>query len=362
VLPLTLILLFGCGRTAGGGDEPDGGAPHDAHETSDARPRDDANTLLDASSEHDASPGDDTGTGHDGATGCDSGESSVQCLSAADSTHLNGPIAVDDKNVYWAAIGQGPDDSVIMRESRTGGLGVTLAKGYAGSLVSDGEFVYWSDFADSTRSIKRVPVAGGSVTTLTAASVPSCLAVDDTSVYWTDNLSGVVKVAKAGGTAVTLAPPAGGDGEFAIAVDATSVYWGGAGTSSVSKEGGAVTTLQAASVNNPTDNCRAIALVGETLLIVGGTSIVELVSLPIADPSNPLVLTSSDDPASVVATSTDAFWQGFGTAIEINEIPIDGGPITTLATPMAQRIEDLVVASDGTLYWTTDLQVQSLKP
>jgi hypothetical protein len=341
LVPLALVLLFGCGRTDGAADTPDGGAPQDTARASDA------------------------GSQHDAATGCDSGELSVQCVSAADSTHLNGPVAVDDQNVYWAAIGQGPEDSFIMRKSRAGGLAVTLGEGYPGlSLVSDGEFVYWNDsYCGPAWCIKRVPVAGGSVTTLAAASAPTCLAVDDSSVYWTDNDSGIIKIAKTGGATVTLAPATGGDGQFDIAVDATTVYWGGAGISSVSKEGGAVTTLQAVSVETPTDNCRSMALVGDTLFIIGGGMTFDgLESLRIADPDNPVHLTSSGGPTRVVATSTELFWQGYGTAIEINETPVAGGPTTTLATPPAQSIEDMAVASDGTLYWTTDLQVQSLKP
>jgi hypothetical protein len=103
-----LILLSGCGGTLGEPERSDGGVLTDAV----ARHDEDAR-VVDGTGKVDGAEKTEADS-NDAAIGCDSGSPSVKCVSAADSTHLNGPIAVDDQNVYWAAIGQGPYDSVIM--------------------------------------------------------------------------------------------------------------------------------------------------------------------------------------------------------------------------------------------------------
>jgi hypothetical protein len=63
-----------------------------------------------------------------------------------------------------------------------------------------------------------------------------------------------------------------------------------------------------------------------------------------------------------VVGSTDVFWLMYGAPLEINAISQDGGATTTLVAPLAQSVNDMTVAGDGTLYWTTDFQIQALKP
>jgi len=41
---------------------------------------------------------------------------------------------------------------------------------------------------------------------------------------------------------------------------------------------------------------------------------------------------------------------------------VAGGTSKTLATPASPGLSGLALASDGTLYWATDFQIQSLKP
>jgi hypothetical protein len=302
----------------------------------------------------------------DAAAGCDSGVASIACLLVVDAEHSPASIAVDDNNVYWSEGGQTTDMAEIVRVPRTGGQPVTLAHGATSSLVSDGSYVYFTDFLDlPQRHVLRVPVDGGAVVTLAPADSPQCLTVDDQDVYWTDR-GGVLKVAKAGGATVTVAPPSQ-QIQHSIVVDQATVYWAANGVFRVSKDGGAVGTLVDGASGTVGGPCRGLALSAGGLFAsyyarvdAGGSA---LVRVPLAaDAGGLTTLVSSGDPTMLVASSTDLFWTGFGPMLDIHETPADGGPSTTLATPDVQSIHDIVCASDGTLYWTTDTQVQSFTP
>jgi hypothetical protein len=85
-------------------------------------------------------------------------------------------------------------------------------------------------------------------------------------------------------------------------------------------------------------------------------------------PPPPTALVTVGNPFLVAAGSTDVFWLG-SEPITVNETPNHGGATTTLAVPLAKTVgkgafgvSDLVVASDNTLYWLTNDQVQSIKP
>ena len=81
-------------------------------------------------------------------------------------------------------------------------------------------------------TVMKVPVAGGTLTTLALAqNTPQSIAIDGTSAYWINAGTGanyftdgaVMKVPVAGGTLSTLA--SGQGNPAGIAVDGTSVYW-----------------------------------------------------------------------------------------------------------------------------------------
>ena len=89
----------------------------------------------------------------------------------------------------------------------------------------------------------------------------------------------------------------------------------------------------------------------------------EIISLPTTgDAGAPNVLASGTGAYAIVAGPTGLFALALGTNLEVEQVALDGGAITTLATPVASSAPDHALASDGTLYWTTDLQVQSIVP
>jgi hypothetical protein len=358
-LAVAVVVLGGCGDVSPGASRDDAGA--DAPRRRDAATSD---ARADAFQRGDATSVDDA-TAPIASIGCDSGTPAVECVAAVGGIYATGgPLAVDDASVYWTVSGQTGEEDVVMRPPLHGGASALIAHASPMfSLVSDGAHLYWSDFGGG--KILSVPVDGGSVKTITSGVQGYCVVVDDTSVYWTDEDSMVGSAPKGGGMPTWI-----GVGSTAIptgiAVDATSVYWSGGGVYRASKEGGGqVTTLYA---GNGTDipGCEALVLSGATLFFTHSTNIDEtdreVVSIPVDGSSAPNVVVSTGSPYLLAAGSTDLFWLGTATAFVINETPLQGGPSTALAMPVAHSIEDIALSHDGVLYWLSGFQLQSLTP
>jgi hypothetical protein len=339
--------------------------------------------LLDGSTRLEASPDTKVDRGMDAATevdgreeACDSGTAGALCVVVSPPTYLNGALTVDDQNVYWVASGQ--SQSFIFKSSRDGGVTTTLAAGDPTALVSDGSYLYWGDYTNvnepNTGRIARISVnGGGAVTTLATTRAPECIAIDADNVYWTENEnpSGVGRVAKAGGAPATLlADSTDPYTQYSIVVDATNVYWTSGGILSVSKDGGSSVTILSPSAGLASGTCRSLAVVGASLLTNGGEAVADSALMPdvvsrlslIPGAKPTVIIDSSGSPNGIVASSTDVFWIGFDNVITINKTPVQGGATTTLATPLTNRLHDIALASDGTVYWTTDDQVQSIVP
>jgi hypothetical protein len=217
--------------------------------------------------------------------------------------------------VYWTE-GQDviPGRGTVKRVPIAGGPVTTLANSQTpGPIAFDGSYVYWIAFSNSSAEILRVSVAGGQATNLATAGLPCAIAVDATNVYWADvdaflAKGSIVKVTKSGGTPITLATVSSLG--CAIAVDATNVYW--------------VATESGFSGGQP-----AIM----KLPLAGGTP---SVAVSLAQPAVDFVVNS----AGFYGSYDGALWRA----------PLSGGAATTfdVATPIAK------LAADSTsVYWTT---------
>jgi len=91
--------------------------------------------------------------------------------------------ATDGTNVFWST-STGSNDHVVQL-AVAGGTQTPLAQGlsYPRGVIVDGGFVYWNNPLQNT--IVRVPVGGGTVTTIVTGYAAVALAVDSTSLYWT---------------------------------------------------------------------------------------------------------------------------------------------------------------------------------
>ena len=144
----------------------------------------------------------------------------------------------DTATIFWASSKNADDDplsgTISSRSWAYDSTPTVLATGqdYPTDVATDGNFVYWINWGQEThvRSIHRVPVSGGSPTTLatfawgTHGGGWGSIAIDRDSVYYVDSETmNLVRMAKdgSGSTILTTGLPT----ILGIAVDSTSVYW-----------------------------------------------------------------------------------------------------------------------------------------
>jgi hypothetical protein len=85
-------------------------------------------------------------------------------------------------------------------------------------------FVYWTNEIYTVGGVQRVPLAGGSVSTIVKDQTrPFGLAISSESLYWTSQGLGLFSAPLAGGTAATIENNQ--TGAWGIAIDSTSLYW-----------------------------------------------------------------------------------------------------------------------------------------
>jgi len=305
--------------------------------------------------------------GTPGSIGCDAGIASAACVAQVVPTSFASVLAVDDKNVYWGSQGQTGASSFIMAAPRKGGAVVTLAQASPASMAADGTALYWTDQIQN--GVFRIPAQGGEVVTLTPTSEGGCLALDDTNVYWVSATS-VNRVAKAGGEVTTLV--SNGQNLTGVVAQPPAVYWTQDQGIVQSIDGGHPEALLAdAGGRWPSygysigTGCRVLAAGGGAVYfgLESTASQYTLGAVSVSGGSPWTVLSLATFPRAVVANSTAVYTvDTTATAVAIEQTPLDGGATTTLVTPDAPWVTDIVLASDGTLYWTTDVQVQSMKP
>lgn len=146
-------------------------------------------------------------------------------------------LVLDNSNVYWfeydATNGAATGGS-IRTVPKAGGSVTTVVSGLRGvnNFVIDDSNVYWTeyDIVQGNGSIKTVPKLGGPVTVLATGTPPNLttdvffptgIAVDSTFVYWTDFDGPIRRIPKSGGIAIDLSTAGGG---LRTAIDAGSTY------------------------------------------------------------------------------------------------------------------------------------------
>lgn len=305
-----------------------------------------------ASGGADSAPGDGCGTT---CSGTCLGE---RCLVAlASGRGGTGGIAVDDASVYWT------ENSGVAKVAKDGGAVIVLATDqYAPSFIAlDSTSAYWTD--DGSGSVAKVPLGGGTVTTLAAAhdGYAIGIALSSTQVYWT-NAFAVLSMPLDGGAVVTLAPQQ--NSATGVVVDATSVYWANQyhTVMKMPLEGGVATTLAAIQSLTPSGG---IAVDGTSVYWgTSGGGDGTVVKTPLAGGSITTLATGQNLPNQIAVDGTSVYWTNSGYVTftpggfdepdasfpgSVVKVPLDGGAPTTLSAGGSPQ----GIAVDATsVYWT----------
>ena len=154
------------------------------------------------------------------------------------------PITSDASNVYWLDYASGAGNVV---KAPISGAGPTTQLGpisAAGGIAIDATYVYWAD----SNSVKRVPIATGTMTTLVSGlGSPGPLSVDSANLYYTGASNALFRLPLGTTTSTQLM---NGGATFALtAFGPNTFYWADKKTiNSISLVGGAVGTASVSPV------------------------------------------------------------------------------------------------------------------
>jgi hypothetical protein len=208
--------------------------------------------------------------------------------------------------------------------------------------------------AGSGGAVLRIPIAGGTATTLGFGNIPSVLALDTTQVYWATG-DAIVRAPKDGGPVVTLA--SGQATPFGIAVGSNEVYWttrlGGTVVKAQADGGGEPVTLASGQFTPLTlalgaDSVYWANLEGED----GGPG--SIVGVPTEGGSVTTLVAMAAFPVAIVVDAKNVYWTSAGPGgYAVMSRALGGGESTTLAS--ATQAMGLLAVDSANVYFAAGL-------
>ncbi len=278
-------------------------------------------------------------------------------------------LAVDSTSVYWTTF---TTPGGVLKVPLGGGSATTLASPVsAGFIAVDSANVYWTSQVGFGGSVMKVPLGGGGSTTLDADAGfnPFSIAVDSTSVYWIQEGNGpavgtVMKVPLGGGTPLTLASAQAAP--LRLTIDSTNVYWtngGSIGTNSgdgavlkIPLGGGALTTLASGQFSPSGIAVDSTNVYWTNGGLNNGSATGTVMKVPLGGGTPTPIVSGQVNPGPIVVDSTSAYWLANGMVMKV---PLGGGTVTTLASGSSP----VAIAIDSTsVYYTDNGMVTKITP
>jgi hypothetical protein len=231
-------------------------------------------------------------------------------------------IVIDQTYAYWISVNSSPN--AIMKVPLVGGSVTTLASFPAGpsyltpvGITVDSNNVYWTAGGQSAGAIQKVPLSGGTATTYanTLAQYPVGIVVDSSKIYWADyGVSAVRSMPLSGSSSPTTI--ASNQNPSVVVIDTNNIYW--------NKD-----YYNPLTMSNPGIMKAPLA---------GGT---------------PTMLVTNDVAQTFTIDATNVYW--ISTQNSLKKIPIAGGATTTLANVLVSQQNHFIISTDGTnVYWVND--------
>ena len=304
-----------------------------------------------------------------GAIGTTTGAGSIGPLYSARGTKVlatglgnANAIAYLDQNLYVATTRDEVTSSLV-RISLSGGAPTKLASSlpliWDRGIAVDATHLYWSGGLPSNATdgtISSMPIEGGTPTLLVPSGVwGTSLTIDLSYLYWGGAHGSVFRMPLAGGDVTTLFAATEDDPVEAIAVDDANVYWGGPDSEYV----GSGSTVMKAPIGGGTPTVMAHVEPGyvRTIAPLGGYIYVahegnsmagdgptatgngSVFRVPI-DQSTPIVALASNQPmpAGLAVDASGVYWGGGSLGpsvaqdlgVPVNRIATDGAQIDAL--------------------------------
>jgi hypothetical protein len=227
-------------------------------------------------------------------------------------------LAVDETDVYTATDGQ----DIVLKRVPIGGGAVTTITSVPGPGMLEGLALdATSAYLAAGGAVLKVSKEDGAASTLAVArSFPQDIVVDETHVYWTEFQADIVRrVPVGGGDPVDFV--VGQPWPRHLALDATHVYW------AATQYDVNMTVLSVSLVKAPKD---------------GGTPTI--------------IMPMESGPYAIAVDATHVYWHSYDS---IMKVPKDGGAVTQLAYAQAEYPGSIAVDA-ANVYWAAEGSLMTL--